>query len=41
MKLIFRDFGLEPIVLPDYSYTLDAPAWKEYQNIPEGGTPVA
>lgn len=38
---IVRDFGLEPILLPDYSDTLDGPAWKEYQRISEGGTPLA
>ena len=40
LKSIFRDFGLEPILLPDYSDTLDAPAWAEYQVIPPGGTPL-
>lgn len=40
LKVIFRDFGLEAIVLPDYSDTLDAPVWREYQKIPQGGTAV-
>ncbi len=40
LKAIFRDFGLKPIVLPDYSDALDAPAWREYQRIPQGGTPI-
>jgi nitrogenase molybdenum-iron protein NifN len=40
LKVVFRDFGLEPIMLPDYSDTLDAPVWKEYQRIPQGGTAV-
>jgi nitrogenase molybdenum-iron protein NifN len=40
LQVVFRDFGLEPIVLPDYSDTLDAPVWKEYQRIPQGGTAV-
>jgi nitrogenase molybdenum-iron protein NifN len=31
---------LEPIVLPDYSSTLDGPIWSEYQRIPPGGTPI-
>ena len=31
LKTVFRDFGLEPILLPDYSDTLDGPAWTEYQ----------
>jgi nitrogenase molybdenum-iron protein NifN len=41
VKAVFRDFGLEPILLPDYSDTLDAPAWAEYRVIPPGGTPLA
>ena len=40
LKAVFRDFGLEPILLPDYSDTLDGPAWTEYQRIPPGGTPL-
>jgi nitrogenase molybdenum-iron protein NifN len=40
LKGLFRDFGLEAIVLPDYSDTLDGPAWSEYQKIPLGGTPI-
>jgi nitrogenase molybdenum-iron protein NifN len=41
LKGILRDFGVEPIVLSDYSDTLDAPTWSEYQRIPQGGTPLA
>jgi nitrogenase molybdenum-iron protein NifN len=40
LKSIMRDFGIEPIVLSDYSDTLDGPTWSEYQRIPKGGTPV-
>lgn len=40
LKTVFRDFGLETILLPDYSDTLDGPAWTEYQRIPPGGTPI-
>ncbi|MGA2061987.1 MAG: nitrogenase component 1, partial [Thermoguttaceae bacterium] len=40
LKDVFADFGLEMILLPDYSDTLDGPAWSEYQQIPQGGTPV-
>jgi nitrogenase molybdenum-iron protein NifN len=40
LKSVFREFGLEPILLPDYSDTLDGPAWSEYQRIPPGGTPI-
>jgi nitrogenase molybdenum-iron protein NifN len=41
LKGILRDFGVEPIVLSDYSDTLDGPTWNEYQRIPQGGTPLA
>jgi nitrogenase molybdenum-iron protein NifN len=40
LKELFRDFSLEPIMLPDYSSTLDGPIWDEYQRIPPGGTPI-
>jgi nitrogenase molybdenum-iron protein NifN len=41
LKSIVRDFGVEPIMLSDYSDTLDGPTWDEYQRIPKGGTPLA
>jgi nitrogenase molybdenum-iron protein NifN len=41
LKSILVDFGVEPIVLSDYSDTLDGPTWAEYQRIPKGGTPLA
>jgi nitrogenase molybdenum-iron protein NifN len=41
LKEILRAFGVEPIVLSDYSDTLDGPTWSEYQRIPQGGTPLA
>ena len=37
-KDILDDFGLPYVLLPDYSDTLDGPAWDEYQLIPDGGT---
>ncbi|HEX2998767.1 MAG TPA: nitrogenase component 1, partial [Armatimonadota bacterium] len=40
LKTVMQDFGLEVILVPDYSETLDGPAWEAYQKIPEGGTPV-
>jgi nitrogenase molybdenum-iron protein NifN len=40
LKEILADFNLQPIVLPDYSETLDAPVLDEYRIIPEGGTSV-
>jgi nitrogenase molybdenum-iron protein NifN len=41
LKEVFEDFGLTPAILSDYSETLDGPQIEEYQNIPDGGTPVA
>jgi nitrogenase molybdenum-iron protein NifN len=41
LKEIFREFGLTPTILPDYSETLDGPALLEYENIPSGGAKVA
>jgi len=38
IKEILEDFGVEYILLPDVSNTLDAPYSKEYKRIPEGGT---
>jgi nitrogenase molybdenum-iron protein NifN len=40
LKELLSDFGLEAIMLPDYSSTLDGPIWNEYQRIPSGGTPI-
>jgi nitrogenase molybdenum-iron protein NifN len=33
-------FGFDPVLLPDYSETLDSGVWSEYTPIPQGGTPV-
>lgn len=41
LKRVFRDFGLEAVLLPDYSETLDGTAWEQYRLLPPGGTPVA
>lgn len=38
LKDILEDFGLDYVLFPDYSDTLDNPNWKDYQLIPEGGT---
>ncbi|ADE55848.1 nitrogenase component 1 [Coraliomargarita akajimensis] len=35
---LLDDLGLDPIMIPDYSDTLDGVSWKEYHRIPEGGT---
>lgn len=40
LKEIVADFGLEAMVLPDYSQTLDGELWSEYHRIPSGGTTV-
>jgi len=41
LKETLDDFGLHGTILPDMSVTLDAPALKEYENLPSGGTPIA
>ncbi len=41
LKTITASFGLVPVLVPDYSDTLNGPLWTEYQRIPAGGTPVA
>jgi nitrogenase molybdenum-iron protein NifN len=40
LKEIVADFGLESMVLPDYSQTLDGELWSQYHRIPSGGTTV-
>jgi nitrogenase molybdenum-iron protein NifN len=40
LKEILADFGLEGIMVPDYSDTLDGPARADYEKIPAGGTPL-
>ncbi|BBO71065.1 nitrogenase [Desulfosarcina alkanivorans] len=41
LKTIMTDFDLDCTLVPDYSDTLNGPLWTEYQQIPEGGTPVS
>jgi len=41
LKDVLSDFALDYILFPDYSDSLDNPHWKEYQILPEGGTPVS
>lgn len=41
LKEITSDFGIESVLLPDYSESLDNPVWDTYQRIPEGGTSIA
>lgn len=38
IKSILNSFGVDYIMLPDISNTLDSPHLKEYKKIPEGGT---
>jgi nitrogenase molybdenum-iron protein NifN len=41
LRELCEHFGLSATLLPDYSDTLDGPAWATYQSIPQGGTPLA
>lgn len=34
-------WGAKAVILPDYSETLDGPAWAQYERVPEGGTTVS
>jgi nitrogenase molybdenum-iron protein NifN len=38
LKEIVADFGIDAMIFPDYSDTLDGVSWDSYQRIPEGGT---
>ncbi|MCK5306949.1 MAG: nitrogenase [Candidatus Omnitrophica bacterium] len=38
LKEVMSDFGLDSVILPDYSETLDGGMWTEYQKIQRGGT---
>ncbi|MDR2086914.1 MAG: nitrogenase [Dysgonamonadaceae bacterium] len=40
LKEIIADFGIDAMIFPDYSDTLDSTSWKTYFRIPEGGTPI-
>ena len=40
LRELAEDFGLDPVLLPDISDTLDGPALLDYEKIPSGGTPV-
>lgn len=40
LKDILSDFGLEYVMLPDYSERMDGVSWDAYQRIPQGGTTV-
>lgn len=40
LKDVFVDFGLDAVLMPDFSDSLDNPHWKDYKLLPEGGTPI-
>lgn len=40
LKDVLSDFGIQYVLFPDYSDSLDNPHWGEYQLIPDGGTPI-
>jgi nitrogenase molybdenum-iron protein NifN len=40
LREITTAFGLDTVILPDYSDTLDGPALADYELIPQGGTPI-
>ncbi len=41
LKDIMSDFGIDYVMVPDYSESLDNPVWDTYHRIPEGGTPIS
>lgn len=40
LREICRLYGLVPIMLPDYSSTLEGESWDQYNRISPGGTPI-
>lgn len=41
IKSLCNEFKIEPVLITDYSETLDSGVWDHYIPIPEGGTPVS
>ncbi len=41
LRQILDCYTPDAILFPDYSETLDGPAWAEYHAMPEGGTPIS
>jgi nitrogenase molybdenum-iron protein NifN len=41
LKEITADFGIDAMLFPDYSQTLDGVSWDAYRRIPDGGTSIA
>ncbi|MBN2010521.1 nitrogenase [candidate division KSB1 bacterium] len=40
LKNVLADYGLDYVLTPDYSDTVDGATWNDYQHIPEGGTRI-
>jgi nitrogenase molybdenum-iron protein NifN len=40
LRDILMYWGADAVILPDYSETLDGPAWADYERMPAGGTTV-
>jgi len=40
LKSVASAYGIETVMLPDYSETLDGNSWSEYKRIPDGGTSI-
>jgi nitrogenase molybdenum-iron protein NifN len=40
LKGLMASFGLDSVLLPDYSDTLDGGTWEDYQPLSPGGTPL-
>ena len=40
LKSVTKAYGLDTVLLPDYSETLDGSSWSEYKRIPDGGTRI-
>ena len=41
LSMLTESLGVETVLLPDYSQTMDGAPWREYQRLQEGGTSVA
>jgi nitrogenase molybdenum-iron protein NifN len=40
LKRFLAEWKIDPVLLPDYSSTLDGGLWERYHHIPPGGTPI-
>ena len=40
LKKVFSLYGLDPVIIPDYSETLDGGVWESFQKISKGGTSI-